>query len=58
MNTRIPRVAAHCWQVFLYAVPIGVLGGIIGLGRAQFRLLVLLGPLQYTTGDAGRSTSL
>jgi uncharacterized membrane protein YfcA len=33
---------------FLYAVPIGLLGGLIGLGGAEFRLPVLVGPLKYT----------
>lgn len=32
---------------FLYAVPIGLLGGLIGLGGAEFRLPVLVGPLGY-----------
>jgi uncharacterized protein len=32
---------------FLYAVPIGLLGGLIGLGGAEFRLPVLAGPLRY-----------
>lgn len=32
---------------FLYAVPIGLLGGLIGLGGAEFRLPVLAGPLGY-----------
>lgn len=39
-----PRLA------FLYAVPIGALGGLIGLGGAEFRLPVLAGVL----GDAAR----
>ncbi|MEH1824084.1 MAG: hypothetical protein V7L22_01730 [Nostoc sp.] len=30
---------------FLYAVPIGMLGGLIGLGGAEFRLPVLAGIL-------------
>ena len=32
---------------FLYAVPISILGGLIGLGGAEFRLPVLAGPLGY-----------
>ncbi len=32
---------------FLFAVPIGLLGGLIGLGGAEFRLPVLAGPLGY-----------
>jgi uncharacterized membrane protein YfcA len=37
----------HAQLAFLYAVPIGVLGGLIGLGGAEFRLPVLAGPLKY-----------
>ena len=37
---------------FLYAVPIGVLGGLIGLGGAEFRLPVLAGPLRYPVKQA------
>jgi uncharacterized membrane protein YfcA len=37
---------------FLYAVPIGVLGGLIGLGGAEFRLPVLAGILSYTARQA------
>jgi uncharacterized membrane protein YfcA len=37
---------------FLYATPIGVLGGLIGLGGAEFRLPVLAGPLGYTARKA------
>jgi uncharacterized membrane protein YfcA len=37
---------------FLYAVPIAVLGGLIGLGGAEFRLPVLAGPLGYTARRA------
>lgn len=33
---------------FLYSVPIAILGGLIGLGGAEFRLPVLAGPLGYT----------
>jgi uncharacterized membrane protein YfcA len=32
---------------FLYSAPIGVLGGLIGLGGAEYRLPVLAGPLGY-----------
>ncbi len=32
---------------FVLAVPIAVLGGLIGLGGAEFRLPVLVGPLRY-----------
>jgi uncharacterized membrane protein YfcA len=37
---------------FLYAAPIGLLGGLIGLGGAEFRLPVLAGPLRYTPRQA------
>lgn len=38
------------WKVaFAYAVSIGVLGGLIGLGGAEFRLPILAGPLRYST---------
>lgn len=37
---------------FLYAVPIGVLGGLIGLGGAEFRLPVLAGTLGYPVRQA------
>ncbi len=37
---------------FLYAVPIGLLGGLIGLGGAEFRLPVLAGPLKYPARQA------
>lgn len=37
---------------FLYAVPIGLLGGLIGLGGAEFRLPVLAGTLGYRVHQA------
>ncbi|GAB1538801.1 sulfite exporter TauE/SafE family protein [Scytonema sp. NUACC21] len=37
---------------FFYAVPIGVLGGLIGLGGAEFRLPVLAGVLGYPARQA------
>jgi len=37
---------------FSTAVPIGLLGGLIGLGGAEFRLPVLVGPLAYTPRQA------
>ncbi len=37
---------------FLYAVPIALLGGLIGLGGAEFRLPVLAGPLGYPARQA------
>ncbi len=35
-----------------FAVPIAVLGGLIGLGGAEFRLPVLAGPLRYSARQA------
>jgi uncharacterized protein len=35
-----------------YSTPIGVLGGLIGLGGAEFRLPVLAGPLGFSTRKA------
>ena len=37
---------------FLCAVPITILGGLIGLGGAEFRLPVLVGPLRYSPRQA------
>ncbi len=37
----------HAGLAFGLAVPIGLLGGLIGLGGAEFRLPVLVGPLGY-----------
>lgn len=38
----------HSLTAFLYAVPIAILGGLMGLGGAEFRLPVLAGVLGYT----------
>jgi uncharacterized membrane protein YfcA len=40
------------WLAFAFAVPIAILGGLIGLGGAEFRLPVLAGPLRYTAKQA------
>lgn len=40
------------WIAFLYSVPIGLVGGLIGLGGAEFRLPVLAGPLGYSAKQA------
>jgi uncharacterized membrane protein YfcA len=37
---------------FCHGAPIGVLGGLIGLGGAEFRLPVLVGPLRYNVKQA------
>lgn len=42
----------HAVRAFGYAVPIGTLGGLIGLGGAEFRLPVLAGPLGYAARQA------
>ena len=47
-----PNASARSVQAFIYAVPIGVLGGLIGLGGAEFRLPVLVGPLRYPARQA------
>lgn len=49
MQTKITR---HSLLAFLYAVPIAILGGLIGLGGAEFRLPVLAGPLRYSVRQA------
>jgi uncharacterized protein len=38
----------HSLTAFIYAVPIAILGGLMGLGGAEFRLPVLAGVLGYT----------
>lgn len=47
-NTTSTRPRRTSGLAFLYAVPIGALGGLIGLGGAEFRLPVLVGPLGYS----------
>ena len=37
---------------FVFSVPIAVLGGLIGLGGAEFRLPVLVGPLKHAARQA------
>lgn len=37
---------------FVFAVPIAILGGLIGLGGAEFRLPVLVGPLKHPARQA------
>ncbi|MCS6839662.1 MAG: sulfite exporter TauE/SafE family protein [Roseiflexus sp.] len=41
------RTQGRPWYAFGVAIPIGTLGGLIGLGGAEFRLPVLAGPLGY-----------
>ncbi|MFH7244792.1 MAG: sulfite exporter TauE/SafE family protein [Spirulina sp.] len=40
------------WLAFAWAVPISLLGGLMGLGGAEFRLPVLGGPLGYLAKQA------
>lgn len=44
--------ARHAQLAFLTAIPIAVLGGLIGLGGAEFRLPVLAGLLRYSAKQA------
>jgi uncharacterized protein len=48
----MPARSCHPGVAFLYATPIGLLGGLIGLGGAEFRLPVLVGPLRYSAHHA------
>ncbi len=50
-------MSKYSWQnhrrtAFLYAVPIGLLGGLMGLGGAEFRLPILVGSLKYSAKEA------
>ena len=47
-----PAPPSRAGLAFLYSVPIGLLGGLIGLGGAEFRLPVLAGPLGYPARQA------
>jgi uncharacterized protein len=47
-----PREGRRAGLALLYAAPIGLLGGVIGLGGAEFRLPVLVGPLRYAARQA------
>lgn len=49
----VPGVRTHRARLaFPAAIPIAMLGGLIGLGGAEFRLPVLAGPLGYTARKA------
>ena len=53
VETQENSLVRHHFQLaFLSAVPIGVLGGLIGLGGAEFRLPVLAGVLGYSARQA------
>lgn len=49
---RGPVDLRHSWLALAYGAPIGLLGGLIGLGGAEFRLPVLVGPLRYSAHRA------
>ena len=42
----------HCWLAFAWALPIALLGGLIGLGGAECRLPLLAGPLRHSLREA------
>lgn len=52
MSSETPEVVQRPLVAFLYAIPIAILGGLIGLGGAEFRLPVLAGPLGYSAKRA------
>jgi uncharacterized membrane protein YfcA len=51
-SARAPERLPQSLLAFLYAVPIAILGGLIGLGGAEFRLPVLADPLRYGVRQA------
>jgi uncharacterized protein len=51
LATRVRTRDRPCLSL-VYGVPIGLLGGLIGLGGAEFRLPVLVGPLGYGARQA------
>lgn len=52
-NSTFRDAPKHLSQLaFLLAIPIGLLGGLIGLGGAEFRLPVLAGILKYSVRQA------
>ncbi|HYN23105.1 MAG TPA: sulfite exporter TauE/SafE family protein, partial [Thermoanaerobaculia bacterium] len=46
------QIQRHPLAALLYGAPIGVLGGLIGLGGAEFRLPVLKSVFRYPTRRA------
>ena len=48
----VARPGRRSLLAFVYGAPITQLGGLIGLGRAEFRLPVLVGPLGYGARQA------
>src|ERR687894_2337675 len=47
-----PHLRWGAVKAFGMAIPIAILGGLIGLGGAEFRLPVLVGPLRYSPRQA------
>ncbi len=47
-----PEKKSRPGLAFAYSVPIGALGGLIGLGGAEFRLPILAGPLGFSASKA------
>ncbi len=45
-------VSRRPWFAFLISIPIAIVGGLIGLGGAEYRLPVLKGPLRYSAKQA------
>lgn len=52
MNAQTPMKNRKPLLAFIWAVPISLLGGLMGLGGAEFRLPVLAGPLGYQAKQA------
>src|ERR671913_2186487 len=52
MATKPDDVRPSPLAALLYGAPIGLLGGLIGLGGAEFRLPVLAGVFRYTARRA------
>lgn len=52
MQTSATKRRKRVVQGFSVAIPIGLVGGLIGLGGAEFRLPVLAGPLGYSARRA------
>ena len=53
MTVAFPHLSTHRTVLaFGFAIPIAIMGGLIGLGGAEFRLPVLVGPLGYRARQA------
>lgn len=51
-SVHTPNSARNYSLAFILSIPIGILGGLIGLGGAEFRLPVLIGLLKLQTREA------